>query len=172
VRRGSDAEPFLLRGSWTATGSNRLDGGLCARGGMVDGRSAAVAEDGGGVDGVVAGVTVRDGGFVRTGSKDLGGDVHGLHGVVTADARGHEECLEDADDGGDACPEEDEIEDAETVATEIEVMDTEVAEEDGEEDADELILAGAFVFGIEPCALLVVHVRGVDGIDGVHKPSS
>ena len=75
---------------------------------------------------------------------------------------------------GESGPEEEEVENAEAVATEIEVMDSEGAEHKGEDDADDLVLAeSAFVFGVEPGALLVVHVDGVDGIDGVgHAGSS
>ena len=47
-------------------------------------------------------------------------------------------------------------------------MDAEAAKEKGEEDADDFVLAGAFIFGVEPGALVVVHVGGVDGVDGVH----
>ena len=46
-------------------------------------------------------------------------------------------------------------------------MDAEAAEEEREEDADDLIFAGAPVFGVEPGALLVVHAGGVDGVDGI-----
>jgi hypothetical protein len=51
---------------------------------------------------------------------------------------------------------------------EVEVMDAKASEEDGEEDSDDLVFAGLFVFGVEPRALLVVHVDGVNGIDWVH----
>jgi len=139
---------------------------------VINCRSAVIAKDGGGVDGVVAGVAACDGRCAWGGSEDLGGDVHGLYCVVAADARGHDEGFEEANDGGDAGPEEKEIEDAEAVASQIEVVDAEVAEKDGEEDADDRVLAGALVFGVEPGALLVVHVCRVDGIDGVHGRSS
>jgi len=139
---------------------------------VVDGGSAVVAEDCGRIDGLAACVTVgrcgsspsREGG----GAKDLVGDVQGLHCVVATDAAGHEETLEEANDGGDTGPEEEEIKDAEAVATEIEVMGSKVAEYEGEEDAEDLVFAGAFVFGVEPGALLVVHVGGVDGVGRVH----
>lgn len=99
---------------------------------------------------------------------DLGGDVHGRHGVVMADATGHEEGFDDAEDGGDASPEEDKVENAEAIAAEIEVMDAEVAKQDGEEDAEELVFAGALVFSVEPGALVVCHASGVDGVGWKH----
>jgi hypothetical protein len=98
----------------------------------------------------------------------LAGDVVSLSGVVLADAAGHEETFDEAEKGGNVGPKEDEVEDAEAVATEIEVMDAEAAEKESEEDADDLILVGALVFGVKPAALLVVHVGGVDRVDGVH----
>ena len=103
-----------------------------------------------------------------SGAEDLAGDVHRLHDVVLADASWHEEGFGPGDDHGDAGPKKDEVEDAEAVAAEVEVMDAEAAEEDREEDAGDLVLAGAFVFGVEPGALMVVHVDGVDGIGWVH----
>ena len=151
--------------------------------GAGDGGSTVVAEDGGWVKGVAACAAARGGssGGLSPGPRvltwctgacgcpeDLAGDVHGLHSVVAADAAGHKEGLDPADDHGDAGPGEDEVEKAEAIAAEVEVMDAEAAEEDGEEDADDLVLAGAFVFGVEPGALLVIHVDGVDGVDGVH----
>ena len=139
---------------------------------VVDCGAAVVAEDSGGVDGIAAGSAAGNDGRRLRGSEDLASDVGGLHGVVATDARGHDEGLEDADDGGDAGPKEDEIEDAEAVASQIEVMDAETAEKDGEEDADHLVFAGTFVFGVEPGPLMVVHVDGVDGIDSVHRRSS
>ena len=105
-------------------------------------------------------------------AEDLAGDEHGLHGVVLADASGHEEGFDPGDDHRDAGPGEEEIEEAQSVAAEVEVVDPETAEEDSEEDADDLVFAGAFVFGVEPAALLVVHVDGVDGVCGVHGVSS
>jgi hypothetical protein len=99
----------------------------------------------------------------------VAGDVEGLGGVVLADAAWHEKGFDPGDDHGDAGPGEDEVEDAEAVAAEVEVMDTEAAEEDGEENADDLVLAGAFVFSVEPGSLVVVHVGGVDGIDWIHS---
>jgi hypothetical protein len=141
-----------------------------------EGRSAASAEGGGWVDDVATCVAVSCCGCSRRGlvggSEDLAGDVHGLHGVVLADAAGHEEAFDEAEDGGDARPEEEEIKDAESVAAEIEVMDAEAAKEKSEEDTNDFVSAGAFVFGVEPGALLVVHVDGVDGIGRVHCRSS
>jgi len=102
------------------------------------------------------------------GSENLAGDVHGLHGVVLTDAAGHEEGFDPGDDHGDARPREDEIDDAEAVATKVEVMDAEAAEEDRQEDADDLVFAGALVFGEEPGSLMIVHVGGVVGIDWIH----
>ena len=126
------------------------------------------AEDGGWVEQVAAGVAPGKGGGLVWRREDLGGDVVGLSGVVLADAAGHEEALEETEDGRDAGPEETEIEDAEAVAAKIEVVCAEVSEEEGEEDAEDFVFAGAFVFGEEPGALLLVHSGGVDGVDGVH----
>jgi len=152
---------------------NPLDDGLGAEGGVRDGGSAASAEGCAGVDWAAACVAVLDGGCgcvhgAAGGAEDLAGDVDGLHGVVLADTAGHEEALDEAEDGGDACPEEAQIKNAESVAAEVEVMDTEAAKEESEEDADDFVSAGAFVLGVEPGALLIVHVDGVDGIGGVH----
>ena len=142
---------------------------------MGDGGSAVIAEDGGGVDWVAAGFTVgrrRGCAGLKRGAKDLAGYEHGLHRVVLADSSGHEEGFDPADDHWDAGPGEEEIEEAYAVAAEVEVVDAEAAEEDGDEDADDFVLAGAFVFGIEPAALLVVHVDCVDGVCGIHGVSS
>ena len=126
------------------------------------------AEDGGWIETVAAGVAPGGGGWLVWQSEDLGGDVVGLSGVVLADAAGHKEALDETEDGGDSGPAEEEIEDAEAIAAEVEVMDAEAAEEESEEDANNLVFAGALVFGVEPGALLVVHAGGIDGIDGVH----
>ena len=57
-----------------------------------------------------------------------------------ADASGHEEALDEADDGGDSGPEEDAVEDAKAGAAQIEVVGAEGSEEKGEQDADDLVL--------------------------------
>ena len=144
--------------------------GLGVESGAGDGGSAVIAEDGGWVDGVTACVAARRGGtgLIGAGRENLTGDEQGLGGVVLADAARHEKGFDPGDDHGDAGPGEDEIEDAEAVAAKVEVMDAEAAEEDGEEDADDFVLAGALVFGVEPGSLLVVHVDGVDGVGWVH----
>jgi len=79
-----------------------------------------------------------------------------------------EQDMADLEHGGDAGPGEEEVEDAEAVAAEVEVVDSEAAEEDGEEDSDDLVATGLLVLGVEPGALLVGHVGGVDGIGGLH----
>lgn len=150
-----------------------LECGLGAESGTGDGCPAVIAEDGGWVDGVATCTAARCGGRGRAGlagggAEDLAGDEHGLRGVVLADAARHEEAFNPGDNHGDTGPGEDEVKDAEAVAAEVEVMDAEAAEEEREEDANDLVLAGAFVFGIEPGSLLVVHVDGVDGIGWVH----
>jgi hypothetical protein len=160
-RSGRNDDSQVGRKTWW------LERGLGAENGAGDGGSAVIAEDGGWVDGVAACVAVRRG-CAGGGAEDVAGDVEGLGGVVLADAAWHEESFDPGDDHGDAGPGEDEVEKAEAVATEVEVMDAEAAEEDGEEDADDFVLAGAFVFGVEPGSLLVVHVGGVGGIDWVH----
>ena len=116
-----------------------------------------VAEDSGGVDGIAAGSAAGDDGRLLRGSEDLSGDVGGLTRVVTADAAGHEEGLDRAEDGGDSGPGEEQVKDSETIAAEVEVMDSKGAEEDCEEDSDGLVVAGTLVFGEEPGALVVGH---------------
>ena len=72
----------------------------------------------------------------------------------------------------DGRPEEKQVEQAEAGASEVEVVDAEAAEEDGEEDTGDLVLAGAFVLGVEPGALLVVHTCGVDAVGIEHWGTS
>jgi hypothetical protein len=81
------------------------------------------------------------------------------------DAAGHEEALDEAEDGGDSGPGEEQVEDAEAIAVEIEVVDSEAAEEEREQDTDDLFLAGVLVLGKEPPALLIVHVGGIEVVD-------
>lgn len=101
-------------------------------------------------------------------SKDLIGDVESLSGVVLADAVWHEEAFDNAEDCGDAGPKEDEVEDACGVSAEVKVVDAECAKEEREQDASRLVFAGAFVLGIEPCALLVGHAGSVERIGDLH----
>ena len=141
---------------------------------MSDGCSAVGAVGCCGFDGAVAGGAVSDskcnGCGVRCGEAEyLAGDRDGLRDVVLPDAVGHKEAFEPGNDHGDAGPEEEEIDDAGGVVAEIEVMDANAAEEEREEDADDLVFAGALVFGIKPRALMVVHVRGVDGVGDLHE---
>jgi hypothetical protein len=89
-------------------------------------------------------------------------------GVVLADAAWHEEALDDTQDCGDACPEEDEIQDACGVSAEVKMVDTECAKEECEQDASRLVFVGAFVLGIEPAALLVGHAGSVERICNLH----
>jgi len=96
--------------------------------------------------------------------KDLTGDVGGLRGVVGTDLSGHEEAVDEAEDGGDAGPEEEEIEDSGGVTVEVELVDAEGSEEESEEYADDLVFGGELVLGVEPGALLGVHLGGVDGV--------
>jgi len=136
--------------------------------------SAVGAVDRCGFDGAVAGGAVRDrecsGRSVRAGgAEDLVGDVNGLSGVVLTDSARHEEALDPGDDHWDAGPRKQKVDDAGGVATKIEVMNADAAEEEREEDADDLVFAGALVFGIKPRALMVVHVRGVDGVGDLHE---
>jgi len=146
--------------------------GLGTECGVGDCCSAVSAEGGGGVDLSSACIAASCAGCgcdgLAGGSENLAGDVHSLHCVVLADSGGHEEGFDPGDDHGDACPREDEIDETETVAAEVEVMDAETAEEDCKQDADELVFAGALVFGEEPGSLMIVHVGGVVGIDWIH----
>lgn len=93
-----------------------------------------IAEDGCWVDEVSACVAALGGGcgcdLLPISAEDPAGDVHSLHGVVLADAAGHEEALDEAENGSDAGPEEEEVKDAEAVAAEIEVVEAEAAEEE------------------------------------------
>jgi hypothetical protein len=156
-----------------------LEGGLGAQCSVGDRGATVGAEGCGGIDDAIAGIAPCGYGGGRhrpiprvwrdcRGGEDLIGDVDGLSGVVLTDAAGHEEALDEAEDGGDSGPEEDEVKDAEAVAAEVEVMDAEAAEEEREEDADGLVLAGSLVFCVEPGALVLGHVGGVDGIGRVH----
>jgi len=138
--------------------------------------SAVGAVDRCGFDGAVAGGAVRDrecsGRSVRAGgAEDLVGDVNGLSGVVLTDSARHEEALDPGDDHGDTGPRKQKLDDAGGVATKIEVMNADAAEEEREEDADDLVFAGALVFSVEPGTLMLVHVCGVDGIGGLHVHS-
>ena len=74
-----------------------------------------------------------------------------------------------ADEHGDARPGEEEIENAEAVATKVELMDAEASQDNGEEDADDFVFAGSLVFCVEPSALVFSHADGVDGIDWIHN---
>src|SRR5260370_9491020 len=47
-------------------------------------------------------------------------------------------------------------------------MDSKAAQEDGKEDADDLVARGLLVLGVEPGALVVGHIGGVDGGGGLH----
>lgn len=134
--------------------------------------SAMGAEGCGWVDGAAAVGTVRGcrGRFAvrdRTG-EDLIGDVERQSSVVLADAAGHEEAFDNTQDCGDAGPEEDEIDDAGSVSAEVKVVNTEVAKEEREEKADNLVLVGAFVLGVKPGALLVGHAGGVERVGHLH----
>jgi hypothetical protein len=60
--------------------------------------------------------------------------------VVALDARGHEEALDEAQEAGDAGPAEEQVEYAEAVAAEVEVVEAEAAQEEGEQDAGDLVL--------------------------------
>lgn len=144
-----------------------LDGGLRTERIAACGGGAAVrAEDRVWLNGSATGGAARRCG-VGGAAEDLGGDVSGLLGVVAADAAGGEEGIDEAEDGGDASPAEQQVEDAETVAAQVEVVDPKASKEDGEEDADDLVAASVLVLGVEPGALVVGHVCGVD-VDGLH----
>ena len=103
--------------------------------------------------------------------EDVAGDIEGQLGVIAANAIRRQEGVDQPEDGGDAGPAEQQVDDAEPVAPEIEVMRAEAAEEDGEEDADDLVFAGALILGIEEGALGIVHVAGVNGVRELHVVS-
>src|SRR5579862_6350041 len=65
----------------------------------------------------------------RRGGSELGGEVSGQSEVVLADAPGHEETFDDADDGGNACPAEDDVEDAKAGTAQVEVVSSERSQE-------------------------------------------
>ena len=100
--------------------------------------------------------------------EDLGGDIGGLFGVVTADSARHEEGVDEAKDGGDACPEEAEVKNAEAVSPDVKLVDAKVAEKDSEQDADNLVAASVRELGVEPGTLMVGHVGGGDRVDELH----
>lgn len=157
---------FLLHS--TARAGGELGGGLSVEvAAACGGGSAMRTEDRGWRDRFAA-CRAAWGGVAGCAAEDLAGDVGGLLGVVAADAAGGEEGVDPAEHGGDAGPGEEQVEDAEAVAAEVEVVDSEAAEEDGEEDSDDLVAAGLLVLGVEPGALLVGHVGGVDGFGGLH----
>jgi len=137
-----------------------------------DGCSAVSAEGGGGVEGVIArraeGARRRRRKVGTCAAEDLARDVEGLGGVVLADATRHEEALDEPEDGGDTGPKEDEVKDAGCISAQIEVMSAEDSKEESEEDADDLVLVGALVLGVEPGALLVGHVYGIERIGDLH----
>jgi len=114
-----------------------------------------------------------DGGRVRcgrrgSGSEDLAGNIDCLSRVVLADAEGHEEAFDESEDGGDTRPEEEKIDNAGGVSAKVEMVGTKAAKEEREEEPYHLIFASTFVFGVEPGALLAVHIGGVDGVGGIH----
>ena len=105
---------------------------------------------------------------LHRGVEDLGGDIGGLFGVVATDSAWHKEGVDKAEDGGDACPEEAKIEDAEASASDIKLVNAKVAEKDSEKDADDLVAASVRELGVEPGALMVGHVSGGDRVDELH----
>ena len=137
-----------------------------------DGDSAVGAEDGAGFDGSSAGRTWGCGGRGLVGKgcggADLAGDICGLHGVESADATGHEEGFDEAEEGRDSRPEEEEVEDSEAGVAEVEVVYPEGSEKDGQKDADDLVAVGVLELGVEPGSLVIVHAVGVDRIDKGH----
>ncbi len=126
----------------------------------------------GGIDGAAARRAVRgcsDWFAIGSGgANDLTGNVDRLGAVVQADAVWHKEAFDNAEDCGDAGPKKDEVDDACGVSPEIEVVDAECAKEEREQDANHLVFAGTFVFGIEPGALVVVHMCGVERVGELH----
>ena len=161
---------ITLRRVWWGGNSPGLSDKL---GALVDSNSAVGAEGGSCLDGAAAGEARSVGGRWRlvgeaAGGADLSGDVGGLTRVVTADAAGHKEGLDPAEGGGDSGPGEEQVKGSETIAAEVEVMDSKGAEEDCEEDSDGLVAAGMLVFGEEPGALVVGHSCGVDGFGEGH----
>ena len=83
------------------------------------------------------------------GDAQRGGDAGSLDGVELAHAGGHEEALDEAEQGGDSAPEEQAVEDAEAGAAQIEVVNAEGAEEDGQKDADDLVTADRLILLVE-----------------------
>jgi hypothetical protein len=83
--------------------------------------------------------------------------------VVALDARGHEEALDEAQEAGDAGPAEEQVEYAEAVAAEVEVVEAEAAQEEGEQDAGDLVLFDCSQLGVEDGLLLVRHAGGHQG---------
>jgi hypothetical protein len=137
---------------------------LCCR------RAAARAEAGAGAECSPAGraceVGPRNGWLVSEGAAgaNLAAYIVCLHGVIGTDAPRHEESLDEAKDCRDAGPAEKKIENAETIAAKVEVMESEGAEKDSQEDSDDLVASCLLVLGIEPRALVLRHSCGVEGI--------
>jgi hypothetical protein len=72
-----------------------------------------------------------------------------LDGVELAHATRHEETLNEAEQGGNARPEKEKVENAETGAAQIKVVRAEAAEEESEEDADNLVAANGLKLLVE-----------------------
>jgi hypothetical protein len=109
-------------------------------------------------------VGLREGGA----GSDLTGKKSGLLCVVFANPAGHEEGVHQSGDCRDDCPREAKIEDAEAFAADVELVDSNAAEKDGQQDADNFVSAGVLIFGEEPGELLKSHVGGVDRIYELH----
>jgi hypothetical protein len=91
-----------------------------------------------------------------------GGESSGLEGVELAHAAGHEEALDEAEQGGNARPEEEQVEDAETGAAQVEVVRAEAAEKESEEYAGDLVAANGLKLLVEDGLRIGIVVNAHD----------
>lgn len=139
--------------------------------GSAHGRSSAAWAEGSiELDGSSAHSAVRDS---RKGSaEDVAGDERSLYCVVITDPARHQEAFDESEDRRDSRPGKEHIQDAQTVAAQIEVMNAEAPEQEREENAHGLFLASVLIFGIEPGTLLRIHVGGVHRVAKRHHGES
>ena len=76
-------------------------------------------------------------------------DTRSLNGIEFPHPARHEETLDDAQHCGDPCPEEAAVKDTKTGAPQVEVMDTESAQKQGQQNANYFVTASRFILFIE-----------------------
>ena len=105
-------------------------------------------------------------------AENLAGDIRSLLSVVLAYTAGHEEGFNPAKDSRNSGPGQNQIDEAGAVAPKIKVVNPKAAQEDSEKNADDFIPAGMLIFGVEPAALMVGHIRGINRICDLHMECS